>query len=319
MIDRVLEFIKKEKDFLTICQKLELKDYELLGLIELLKRDGHRIELYSENGVEKLNVLSNIILPEENRFEVIEKSKHIRLGVVSDTHLCCKFQQLSLLNKAYRDFHERKIVKVLHIGDMLDGDYRNRPDHLYDLFKIGATDQSDYASEMYPYVKGLITYFLQGSHDASHIKNGGADTGKMISRNRPDMINLGIGKAEFVINKCLIELLHPGGGSAYAYSYRPQKIIDSMRGGEKPKIELIGHYHKNMYMMYRNIHTVLVPSLEATTGFMTANALINDVGYDIIDFMVDSFGNIQRFTIEHIPFYNTIENDYKKAKQLVIK
>ena len=53
---------------------------------------------------------------------------------------------------------------------------------------------------------------------------------------------------------CILELRHPIDGTAYANSYKPQKMIDAMQGGEKPNILAIGHYHKMEYMLYRNIH-----------------------------------------------------------------
>jgi predicted phosphodiesterase len=256
---------------------------------------------------------------EDQVINIKTKLKKIKIGIVSDTHFCCKYQQLSYVNKAYQDFHDKGITTVLHIGDMVDGDYRNRPDHIYSLFKIGASEQAEYIINNYPKVKGIRTYFIQGSHDATHIKNGGADIGRMIQQGRDDMFNLGICKANIIINKCDIQLLHPGGGSSYAFSYKPQKIVDSMMGGDKPNVLLIGHHHKNLYMMYRKIHILQVPSLEATTPFMTSMGLINDMGYDIIELYVDEIGNVQRFNVEYIPFYNTIKDDYKKARQLVIK
>lgn len=316
-LQRILEFIKKEKDFNTICEKLQLKDYELFGVIELLKRDGNDINIYNDNGKDKIQVMNNVIMPSDTIFSHTVKQKHIRIGIVSDTHLCCIYQQLTLLNEAYKDFSNRGIKIVFHIGDIVDGDYRTRPEHLYDLFKVGATQQAEYVIDYYPKVNSIKTYTIQGSHDTTHIKNGGANIGKMISGERDDIIDLGIGKATFILNGILFELLHPGGGSNFAYSYKPQKIIDSMRGGEKPSVLIIGHFHKNLYMLYRNIHTILASSLEATTPFMTANALINDCGYAIIDLIIEN-NSIKSFKTEYIPFYDTIKDDYKKAKVLKI-
>lgn len=317
-ISKLLSLLEKEKSVSILCDKLDIQEYELLGLIELLKRKGYNLDIYQKDGEYRINVLTKVILPNDNEYTLNEDTKVIRLGIVSDTHLCSKYQQLTLLNQAYMDFHNRGITTVLHVGDLTDGDYKNRPDHIYSLFRIGASDQADYVCEMYPKIKGLKTYFIQGSHDATHIKNGGADIGRMVSQERKDMINLGVGQATFKLNGCKIEMLHPSGGSAYAYSYKPQKIVDSMTGGEKPNILLIGHYHKNLYMMYRNIHVVCVPSLEARTPFMTGNALINDVGYDVLEFTVNKKGEVQKFNVEHVPFYNTIQDDYKKCKALRI-
>lgn len=215
MYDKLLELIKKQKDFEKICKKLELKDYELYGLVEMLKNKGVNISIFNDDGTKKVLYYEKIIIPEDNEIKIETREKLIRLGIVSDTHACCHYQQMSLLNTAYKDFYNRKIKTVLHVGDLSDGDYRNRPDHLYSLFKIGASEQAEYIADMYPRVNSMQTYFLQGSHDDTHIKNGGADIGKMISSVRPDMINLGHGQAFFKINGVNIELLHPGGGSCF--------------------------------------------------------------------------------------------------------
>lgn len=317
-ISKLIKLLEKEKSVAKLCEKLNIEEYELLGLVELLKRKDYNLDVYSKNGDYYINNLTKIIIADDNEFVINEKSKVVKIGVVSDTHLCSKYQQLTLLNQAYTDFHSRGITTVLHIGDLVDGDYRNRPDHIYSLFKIGASEQAEYVIDNYPEIKGLNTYFIQGSHDTTHIKNGGADIGRMIDQQRKDLINLGIGQATFKLNNCEIEMLHPGGGSAYAYSYKAQKIIDSMSDNDKPNILLIGHFHKNLYMMYKNIHVVCVPSLEARTPFMTGNALINDVGYDVLEFTINEKGDVKKFNVEHIPFYKTIEDDYKKCKALKI-
>jgi len=39
----------------------------------------------------------------------------------------------------------------------------------------------------------------------------------------------------------IIRVIHAGGGSAYAVSYTSQKYVESLQGGEKPQIVLVGH------------------------------------------------------------------------------
>jgi len=68
--------------------------------------------------------------------------------------------------------------------------------------------------------------------------------------------------------KAIMKLMHPGGGSAYAVSYRPQKIIESFQDGEKPHILLLGHYHKSLKVEIRGVVTILVPSCQDQTPFM---------------------------------------------------
>ena len=47
---------------------------------------------------------------------------------MSDTHLGNNHQQLHLLNWGYQEAYNRSIDTVLHCGDMVDGNYPNRPE-----------------------------------------------------------------------------------------------------------------------------------------------------------------------------------------------
>lgn len=110
----------------------------------------------------------------------IDELKKIRQVWISDTHLCNEAQQLNLINKIYREAAERGIDTVLHFGDVLDGDYHNRPEHQYALFRLGATRQLEYLTNYYPKVEGIETYFITGTHDQTHCKNGGVFVGPAI-------------------------------------------------------------------------------------------------------------------------------------------
>ena len=68
------------------------------------------------------------------------------------------------------------------------------------------------------------------------------------------------------INKVKYVLDHPGGGSAQSLSYKPQKRIEIIESHMKPKILLIGHYHKSYHFLYRNIQCIQVPALCGKTS-----------------------------------------------------
>ena len=75
-----------------------------------------------------------------------------------------------------------------------------------------------------------------------------------------------------------MRVMHGGGGSSYAISYRPQKIIESFTGGEKPSILLLGHYHKQFYARTRNVHVLLPGCTEDQTIFMRKKSIEAHVG-----------------------------------------
>ena len=71
-----------------------------------------------------------------------------------------------------------------------------------------------------------------------------------------------------------IKLLHPDGGTAYAISYKSQKIIESLQGaGERlPGAAFIGHFHKSEYIPYQGVHTFQTGTMcfRGSTGVRTA-------------------------------------------------
>ena len=102
----------------------------------------------------------------------------------------------------------------------------------------------------------------------------------------------------------MVRVMHPGGGTAYALSYKPQKIAESLQGGEKPAIQLIGHYHKFDYNYHREIHNVTTGCLEDQTMFMRKLTIPAHVGYLIVHLYIGRDGILERFRVEWIPWYD---------------
>jgi predicted phosphodiesterase len=75
-----------------------------------------------------------------------------------------------------------------------------------------------------------------------------------------------------------MKLMHGGGGSSYAVSYRPQKIVESLQGGEKPNILLLGHYHKQFYAPVRNVHVLLPGCTTDQSVFLRKQSIEAHVG-----------------------------------------
>ena len=44
LCNKIKCLIKKQKSFIEICNELQLKDYEVIGLIGLMKQDGELID-----------------------------------------------------------------------------------------------------------------------------------------------------------------------------------------------------------------------------------------------------------------------------------
>ncbi|MBQ4542766.1 MAG: metallophosphoesterase, partial [Clostridia bacterium] len=183
-----------------------------------------------------------------------EHETTITFGLMGDTQLGSKYAQLTYLNQFY-DVCERMGVKdVYHTGDISDGD-KMRPGHEYDLYAHGADEHIADIVKNYPMRPGITTHFITGNHDAAFRKLCGMDIGDHIANRRSDMDYLGRDFAIVNITpEVTLMLRHPWDGSAYALSYRPQKMIEAMDEDTRPTIMGIGHYHKMEYLYYLGVH-----------------------------------------------------------------
>lgn len=178
----------------------------------------------------------------------------VRIGIVSDTHLCSKHQQLTYLKAIYKRFADEGIKIVLHAGDLLEGVRMYRGWELEVLFH-GADDQVAYAVANYPKEKGITTYLISGNHDLSFMTNSGVNVVKRVCDQRDDMVYLGEYGAYLDLPLGLRAYLHHGaGGVPYARSYKLQKAVENFPPGNKPKLYISGHYHVTVTLPdYRNV------------------------------------------------------------------
>jgi len=233
--------------------------------------------------------------------------KTIRFGVVSDTHIGSLYENAELMNTAYDVFKKEKISKVYHCGDITDGEKMYRGQE-YELYAHGADRQIDAVVERYPYRAGITTYFILGNHDLSFWKQSGNNIGEKIANKRDDLVYVGDEEVDILVGDkkrtALIRLLHPHKGTAYAISYQIQKYIESLTGGQKPQVLLVGHYHKTEFLpSYRNVLAMQVGCCQKQTPFMRGRNLAAHTGFWIVEFQIDSENSVRRFKPEFFAHY----------------
>lgn len=238
-------------------------------------------------------------------------NKLVRFGLMGDTQFNSKYTQITYLHDFYDVCAEEGIKHIYHTGDIDDGE-QMRKGHQYECYTQGADDHENEIVKNYPKRDGITTHFITGNHDASMIKHCGHDIGKAIASRRPDMEYLGQDCA--IVNltpNCTLELRHPWDGTSYAISYKTQRLINAMFGGEKPHILAIGHYHKAEYLPYRNVHAIQTGCFQAQTPFERGKGIDIQMGGWIIEATVNDDGTIRRFKQSFVPYYIAIKNDYK--------
>ena len=283
---KLKQLIKKRKDLVDICTELELKDYEVIGLVELMKEDGELID-YVNGKIVKLKQPFKT----DDVYEVPYAGDSLKLCLISDAHLASKYDRLDILNYIYEEAEKRGIKHILHAGDFTDG-RSTRPEHVYELKEVSYEGQVDYCVDKYPKSDSIKTYAIQGNHDDWWYKSSGSEIVKAIAKQRDDIIYLGSGYADLKIGKLKIRLFHGKGGSAYAKSYKIQNYLDTIPIDELPQILQTGHIHQSFYMKQDNTHCFQTSCLEDMTPFCKAQGLANDKSCWWLDIDMDKKGNI---------------------------
>lgn len=243
---------KKKTEFSDICNLVDKGPETVQAAIDKLRSDGYEITV-SHDRIE-------LSTPEPRSGELLihptpKAGEEIIFGALGDTHLGSKHERLDVLDTLYKDYQENGIKDVYHTGNMVEGDARFNK---FDVKVYGLEGQTDYFLEHYPRVEGVTTYYITGDdHEGWWMQREGINYGKYLQNKaiecgRDDLVFIGHVEADVVFespdgnpdNHRHMRVMHPGGGSSYAYSYKPQKIVEAAQGGEKPHICLIGHYHK---------------------------------------------------------------------------
>lgn len=241
-------------------------------------------------------------------------------GAIGDTHLASKFSRLDILDAIYKDFHNHRITKVFHTGNIIDGFIKRINGN--DVLANTLDGQIKILAEQYPSYPGITTYFVTGDdHEGWFQKDLGLDVGYYIERRlrdkygRKDLVFLGFMEADINIareeDNLKLRVQHPGGGSAYALSYAPQKLIESLMPEEKPDILLLGHYHKSEYLpAYNGVHVIQTGTTMDQTPFMRKKKIKSMLGAWRVTV------NLQAKTTKDTPIIHSLDLTYLDYKSM---
>ena len=291
LCDKIYYMAKKRKSFNKICEELELKDYEVIGLITLMNQAGYNIDYLNGEIIVRKNPPKN-----QDIYEIPNNLEHLKLLLISDTHLGSKYDRLDILKYLYAKAGDKEVKHILHSGDFTDG-RSNSAEQVYELREPSYEGQVQYCIEKYPKFNGK-TYAIQGNHDNWWYKSAGSEILKSIAKERDDIIYLGPDVADLKIGKLKIRLFHGSGGNAYAKSYKLQKYLDTIPLEERPDILQTGHIHQSFYMKQDKTHCFQTSCLEDQTPYCRGMGLANDKSCWWVDIDFDNKGRVYKITPE---------------------
>jgi predicted phosphodiesterase len=210
-------------------------------------------------------------------------------GVAGDRHIGSKYHRQDVVEDLYKRFTDAGVDAVLDTGNWIDGESRfNRQD----LIRVGMTPQLKLMSQITPKIDVPTLAVWGDCHEGWYASREGIDIGEyaesVMKKAGHDWNNLGYLEAYITLrnkntgSESIMALIHPGGGTAYALSYKPQKIVESLEGGEKPAVMVMGHYHKLEALNIRNVWVLQAGTCCDQTPFMRKKSIAAHVGGTIL-------------------------------------
>jgi hypothetical protein len=312
MDERVKKMLLGKKLPLTeVANKLDVAPKVVEEAVGRLADAGHNVRLAdNEVSIDKALEPGGQLVVDSKDFT--GKGKWFKLGAMGDTHLYSKYCRLDVAEALYDIYADEGIETVYHAGNMIEGEARFNK---FDLVgPSGMGRQVEYNAKHYPRRDGITTKFITGDdHEGWYINREGVNVGRLLEsaaedEGRKDLRWIGHVEADVKFKspkgEAWMRVSHPGGGSAYATSYTEQKLVESYQGGEKPHIQLVGHYHKLSHGYPREVHTVQTGCTQDQTPFLRKLKIQAHVGGTIIRFHQADTGEINRFQVEFITFFD---------------
>ena len=286
LLEKFKEYLIKSKNpyVSKVAEDLDLQEYEVYGLLEMLKQKGMLFDVI-DGKIKKVKPIKD-----NDVYKIPSNLEHLKLLLISDTHLASRYDRLDILRYLYEKAEDNGTNYVLHSGDITEG-RSNRDDQIYSLKEASFDGQRDYVVEKYP-KSSVPTYFIAGNHDLWWVKRCGSDICREIAKERDDLTYLGSDCEDLKIGKLRVRLYHgSGGGNVYAKSYRLQKYLDSIDVSERPHILQTGHIHQAFFMKEGKTHCFQTSCLQDLTPYERSKGLSNDKSAWWVDVYMDNKGN----------------------------
>lgn len=301
----------------TICQRLSVLPARARAMLEALRAQGFLIAETSEGFA--IHATPPPAAPTSAHQYLSRPGGYFKFGYTSDNHLCSKYAREDVLADLYDWFAAEGVDRVMNTGNYIDGEFHFNK---HDIHVHGMQNQLDYFCQHYPARtvggKPLVTYLVSGDdHEGWYGQREGVDIGWLMERTaqdkfkRNDLVNLGYMEAfvrlvnaddRSVSSQMLVT--HPGGGSAYATSYAPQKYVEALQGGEKPAVILFGHWHKIFDLLIRNVICLGGGCTKDLDTFGRKKRLAYHIGGMIVELWQDQSGSITRWRVEKKQYFD---------------
>ena len=308
-IECMKKYMKSPRTMEEICNRFSLPPKKVHEVVDEL-RDSHHVIDITKDRISLGKSIAPNYRPIEVDFSKYGESE-VPFGFTADNHLGSKYERLEVLNDLYDRFQKEGVTTVYQGGNIIDGEARFNK---FDIYAHGLNAQVNNLVEKWPVRKGMVTRFITGDdHEGWYVQREHINIGQVIESEakrigRNDLLHLGYMERDLVLKQpegeATLRVIHAGGGSSYADSYSSQKYAETLEGGEKPDIVLVGHFHKFDYDYPREIHIIQGASTQDQTPFMRKRRLKSVIGGVILWVKQAENGVLRSVKVEFIPYFN---------------
>lgn len=268
-----------------VMTDLGLEEYQVYGLVDLIKGDGSLFE------VKNKRIVKSKPERKEGIYRIPNSSEHIKLCLLSDTHLASKFDRLDLVQYVYDEADRRRVDYILHDGDFFDG-LGAHTEQLKYLKEATYDGQKEYGIDKYP-VSPIPTLLVGGNHDYRWIKRCGRDILTDLAKEREDLIYLGGDTANIEIGKLKIRMYHGTKGKSHLGRERVLKYLSTIPEDERPDILQLGHIHQDGFAKDDRTYCFQTSCLQDLTSFENYQGLTSNKSVWWVDAIMNEQGVVK--------------------------
>jgi hypothetical protein len=304
-VQRLVKALRTAPTFQDLCDALDLSPKGCAALIDQARRLGvpvavelGHVGLASTQGAAGWRVHKLTLSP--------LAGEEAQVAVISDLHYGSKY----CLREAIADFigkmHARGVRHVLCPGDLLEGMYR----HAFgELSHSGLEDQTADAIEHLPQHPGLHYHYITGNHEETFARASGVNVGRYIEgafrqAGRGDLHHYGDRGAFLSLYGAVVHLWHPTGSTAYAKSYKLQRMASGYPVELKPHLLLAGHWHTFCHVEERGVQAIACPTFQHGLGpFGRSLGTTPAIGGLLLQWRMTEAGTMREFSLRRYPYY----------------
>ncbi len=280
--------LSKKRNFIEICRELDMKDTEVMLLIDSLDDSSIYTKLFGEG-------YSRLKRPQvtEEPYQINPNKEHLTIALLGDTHLCHKDDAIDVIREGYYIIEKRKTDFVLHCGDLFDGINPNFPDYRRTLKKDTYEEQLEYGISNYPSYSNK-TLVVSGNHDDYWYDLVNKEILKDLSLKRDDIVYLGANRRKIMMNGLVIDLVHGDLLKDGSYGFKIGRYLRELDESDRPNIIHYGHKHSSSFNLINGIYCYKTPALMYASPYHRSKGYGNNIGMYFLDVYFDDDGKVKK-------------------------